>query len=249
MEATSWYTREEDWVLKRSIIFNKNLVRLTFMEVDRLIRLLGGVKEGARVLDLCCGIGRHSMELARHGFQVTGVDITQPYLDTAEKNAAKQGLNIEFVQGDMRSFVRPGSFDLVVNLCTSFGYFDDVEDDLEVLKNIYTSLAAGGKFAMEILGKEVIAATFKKIEELEFEGYRVVAESRILSDWSRLECKRRVYHDGVEKEIVAYHRLYSAVELKSHLAAAGFRNIKVYGDFGGSPYDNNAKSMVLLAEK
>jgi 2-polyprenyl-3-methyl-5-hydroxy-6-metoxy-1,4-benzoquinol methylase len=249
METVSWYAREEDWMLKRSIIFNKDLVRLTFIEVARLIKLLGGLKEARNVLDLCCGIGRHSLQFARHGFNVTGVDITQPYLGIAGENARKEGLSIEFVHSDMREFRRPGAFDLVVNLCSSFGYFEDIEDDIKVLRNMHASLAPNGKFVIEIIGKEVIARTFRKTEEMEFDGYKVVARSEILNDWNLLECRRTITKDNVEKEIVAYHRLYSAKELGQYLQEVGFRNVKVYGDYAGAPYNSEAKAMILVADK
>jgi SAM-dependent methyltransferase len=249
MNNDSWFEREDDWVLRRPVIFNKNLVRLTFLEVGRLIRLLGDPPTGSRVLDLCCGIGRHSLNFARHGFTVTGVDITQPFLDIAAENARKEGLAVTFVQSDMREYDCPGAYDLVVNLCTSFGYFEDIEDDLRVLRNVYHSLDEGGKFVIEILGKEVLAATFREVEYLEFEDCKVVARSRILDNWNRLECRRTITQNGMEREMVAYHRLYSATELKGYLEDIGFSRIRIYGDFAGSPYDNGAKSMVIIAEK
>jgi SAM-dependent methyltransferase len=249
MQEKEWFTREEDWIVKQSIIFNKNLVRGTFFEVKRLIKLIGGQEEGNRILDLCCGIGRHSLEFARLGYAVTGVDITQPYLDSAANNARKEGLAVEFVQSDMRNFCRPGYFDMVVNLCTSFGYLESVGEDLRVLENIYRSLKEGGRFVIEIRGKEVIAAGFQAVEEMEFDGYRVVAESRILDDWNMLECKRTVSKGEETKEIIAYHRLYSAAELRRYLEQIGFNGLQIYGDFSGSPYDHTAKSMVVVAHK
>jgi hypothetical protein len=124
-----------------------------------------------------------------------------------------------------------------------------MEDDLEVLRNIYSSLTSNGKFLIEILGKEVIAATFRGLEELEFEDHKVTAESRILDNWNRLECKRTITKGDLKKEIIAYHRLYSATELRGHLEKIGFKNIRVFGDFSGSPYDNKAKSMIMIADK
>ena len=245
---TVWFEKEEDWVLKLPIIFNKGLVMGSFIEVDRIIKLLG-CNGTETVLDLCCGIGRHSLKFAQHGFKVTGVDLTKPYLQVAREKAEKAGLDIEWQQADMREYCRPGHFDLVVNLCTSFGYFEDTEDDLQVLSNIYRSLRPGGKFMIEILGKEVIAATFNPFQQFEVEGCQVTAESEILNDWTRLKCKRTIVKDGIKTEVMAYHKLYSATELKTHLQACGFRNIKVYGDFAGSPYDNKAKSMIMISEK
>jgi 2-polyprenyl-3-methyl-5-hydroxy-6-metoxy-1,4-benzoquinol methylase len=249
MKNQAWFENESDWVLKRSIIFNKDLVKLTFVEVGRLIKLIGVQPKGLKVLDLCCGIGRHSLEMARCGLQVTGVDITRPYLDIAQQNSSRQGLDIEFIHSDMKEFRRPEYFDLIVNLCTSFGYFDRIEDDIQVLVNMHDSLKPHGKFVMEILGKEVIAASFREQEVLEADGYHVVAKSRIMDNWTRLECIRTITKERESKEITAYHRLYSATELKGHLLSVGFKDIQVFGDFSGAPYDNKAKSMVLIAGK
>ena len=149
----------------------------------------------------------------------------------------------------MKDFCRPGYFNVIINLYTSFGYFDDIEDDILVLRNIYDSLAENGKFAIDLMGKEVIASTFRSREEQEFDGYKVTASNRILDNWNRLECRRTISKDDVQQEAIAYHRLYSATELKGHLTAIGFRNIRVYGNFAGAPYDNEAKSMIIIAEK
>ncbi len=88
-------------------------------EIDRLLALLE-VPSGAAVLDLCCGPGRHAIELARRGQRVTGVDMTPSYLEAAAKAATAEGLDIELVEGDMRTFERPLAFDLVLNLGRSF---------------------------------------------------------------------------------------------------------------------------------
>src|SRR3989475_11807180 len=89
---------------------------------------------GATVLDLCCGPGRHALEFARRGFQVTGVDRTARYLETARTAARGAGLTIELVQEDMRSFHRPATLALALNLFSSFGYFAAASEDLTVLR-------------------------------------------------------------------------------------------------------------------
>jgi SAM-dependent methyltransferase len=117
-----------------------------------------------RVLDLGCGPGRHSIPLAKQGAQVTGVDRSPFLLEKARSRAELEKLNIEWVQADMRSFVRPGGFELVLNLFTSFGYFGDVEEDLTVLRNVFHSLAPGGFFIIDVMGKEIVARGFAPSE-------------------------------------------------------------------------------------
>ncbi len=149
----------------------------------------------------------------------------------------------------MLHYCREDSFDLILNLSTSFGYFDNIEDDVKVLRNIHTSLRSNGKFVIEILGKEVIASTFQQEERQEFEGYKVIPTSQVINDWSSILVKRLISKDGVEREILATHRLYSATEMKQKLKEVGFMNLKVHGNFAGAPYDSDAKSMIIIAEK
>ena len=113
------------------------------------------------MLDLCCGPGRHSLEFARRGFRVTGVDRTAHYLTTARAAATREGLTVEFVQEDMRHFHRPAAFDLALNLFSSFGYFEDVANDLRVLQHLHDSLKSGGQVLLEMAGKEPLARMFQ----------------------------------------------------------------------------------------
>lgn len=99
-------------------------------QVEKLLALLE--LQGGSVLDLCCGPGRHAIPLTKRGFTVTGVDITPFLIERAKKNALAENVQIEWVLEDMRDFVRPGAYDLVLNMFTSFGYFDNKRDDLRM---------------------------------------------------------------------------------------------------------------------
>ncbi len=112
---------------------------------------------GKSVLDLCCGPGRCSIALAKKGFRVTGVDRTKYLLGKARAKAKTAHVKVEWIREDMRDFVRPGAFALVLSMFTSFGYFDDRRDDMTVLQNMFTSLQPGGAFLIEVLGKECLA--------------------------------------------------------------------------------------------
>jgi 2-polyprenyl-3-methyl-5-hydroxy-6-metoxy-1,4-benzoquinol methylase len=99
--VTIWYEQEEFWEAMAPKIFSALHWDVAPLEIEKITALLE-IKPGSRVLDLCCGPGRHSLELARLGFRVTGVDRTSRYLDEAREKAKEQGLYIDFLQEDMR---------------------------------------------------------------------------------------------------------------------------------------------------
>jgi SAM-dependent methyltransferase len=204
---------------------------------------------GARVLDLCCGVGRHSLELARRGFKVTGVDRTAAYLKQARQQVRREGLKVELVQQDMREFVRPAAFDLTVNLFTSFGYFQNPKDDLKVVTNVFRSLAPGGSFVIDVHGKETLARIFTERGWYESEGYTVLEDRRIHPGWAAIDSRWIIFKGGKRKECSFTLRLFSAAEMIALLRSGGFRSGDVYGDFAGSPYDHNAKRLVAVARK
>src|SRR5689334_4942622 len=133
---SQWHENDEFWEFFRANLFSRERVERAPAEVDGVIRLLDA-NPGARILDLCCGVGRHSLELARRGFVVTGVDRTAAYLERARHRAEQESLAVELVQSDMREFARPDAFDGAINLFTSFGYFENLADDLKVAQNLH----------------------------------------------------------------------------------------------------------------
>jgi SAM-dependent methyltransferase len=160
-EVKSWHEQDVFWETVASILFSQRRWSDAPAEVEKVVSLLG-IGPGTHILDLCRGVGRHSLELARRGFHVTGVDRTRLYLDRASKQAEAEALKVEFVQDDMRTFCRPDAFDAVINLFTSFSYFEDPEEDRQVLLNVYRSLKPGGVFLLEMLGKEILARIFRE---------------------------------------------------------------------------------------
>ena len=93
-ERKPWHEQDGFWETVAPILFAERRWLDTPAEVDQVVSLLG-IGSGAHILDLCCGVGRHSLELARRGFRVTGVDRTRPYLDRASKQAEAEGLDFE----------------------------------------------------------------------------------------------------------------------------------------------------------
>jgi len=209
---------------------------------------------GPRALDLCCGMGRITAELARRGFAMTGVDITESLLETAREDAAYDGLDIEYVLADARSFVRPGFFDTAVNLYISFGYFEKPEDDLLLARNVYESLKPGGSFIIETMGKEIAARDFTPGEWFERAGYTVLTEYEAVDSWAALKNRwilipnaERPNGKRIEKTFT--QRLYAATELRALLFEAGFAGVDLYGGWDERPYDQNAEILIAVGRK
>jgi SAM-dependent methyltransferase len=208
-----------------------------------------GLQAAPRVLDLCCGMGRISSELARRGFAVTGVDITAAFLETARDDAAYENLDIEYIEADARSFRRPGFFDMAVNLYISFGYFDEPSGDLLVARNVFESLKDGGSFIVETLGKEIAVRDFTEGEWFERAGCTVLTGYEALDSWGALRNRWILIRDGKRMEKVFTQRLYAATELRALLLEAGFSTVELYGNWDEAPYDHRARALIAVARK
>lgn len=243
-----WYDDDAFWDTWGPIMFSKERWEGAPEEVDNLINLLD-IEPNAKVLDLCCGPGRHLLEFARRGFSVTGVDRTKRYLEDARNSAKKEGLKVEFVQKDMREFRRPQTFDLAVNLLTSFGFFEDQRDDEKVAKNVFASLKEGGAFVIEMMGKEILARIFRERDWQEVNGAIWMEERKVSKDWSWMENRWILLKGGKTQEFRFSLRPYSAAELIRLLGECGFARIEVYGNLAGAPYDHKAQRLVVAAHK
>jgi ubiquinone/menaquinone biosynthesis C-methylase UbiE len=217
-------------------------------EAERIIALLG-IEPGASVLDLCCGPGRHSLELARRGFRVTGVDRTASYLEQARTKAHEEGLDIEFVQEDMRAFCRPDAFEGTINVFTSFGYFEDPAEDRKVLANLYRSLKPGGCVLLDTIGKEVLARIYQARDWQERDGILLLQERNVQSNWGWMEIRWIMIEGTERKEFTLGHRLFSATELMALFKEAGFTSVDAYGNLEGAPYDQTARRLIVVARK
>lgn len=245
----NWYEDDRFWETFAPVMFTEQRWANAPIEVDRILVLLSGIYPGSAILDLCCGPGRHALELKRRGFRVTGVDRTAPYLEEARRRAHEEGLAIEFVQDDMRHFSRPGAFNAALSMFTSFGYFAAPADNCQVLANIYQSLKPGGALLMEMNGKEKLARDFRPRDWEPLGDGFFLEDRRVTNDWSWMENRWIILRGGEKLEFQISHWIYSARELKEMLAASGFSAVDIYGDLEGAPYDHTAKRLVALARK
>ncbi|MFE4056307.1 class I SAM-dependent methyltransferase [Streptomyces sp. NPDC059096] len=200
---------------------------------------------GARVLDLCCGPGLYLVPLARRGYALTGVDLSEVMLERARTACAEAGAEVRLVRADMLHHVEPESYDVVLNVFTSFGYFDDPRDNLQVLRNAHDSLVPGGRLLIDVLGKEVLAGWIGRPQLVELEGAYVVQRDTVLDGWTRLRTDWTLVRDGTAQEATITSFLYSGAELRALFEQAGFTQVECYGDFDGAPYDQNARRLIV----
>lgn len=244
-----WFEDEKFWETFGPVMFSEERLKAARAEVDSLIALMD-LAPGALILDLPCGVGRHSLEFARRGFHVTAVDRTMRYLDVAKTQSAQEGLSIEFVQSDMRVFERQNSFDGAINLFTSLGYFEDASDDLMVARNFASSLKPGVRLVADMNGKEVLASRFRAKEwRYQSDGSLWLEERKVIGAWDRVETHWILIRgaDRIDGDFSV--RLYSGVELAALLKRAGFSDVALYGSLAATPYDQNAERLVAVARK
>lgn len=218
-----------------------------YMEAERFIDvLIDYLSPGAsaRFLDLACGKGRHSFYLAEKGFDVTGVDLSEQSILAAK---ARAGHQVEFAVHDMRQLYRAGAFDFVLNLFTSFGYFEQDDDHVQVLKNMRKSLQPNQPKARVII--DFLNAK-KVIKEL-------IPNELVEIGETRYEIKRSLESGFVKKEITVHHpegihqfyervRLFELADFELLFEKAGLQMVDTFGDYLLNPYDLEADRLILI---
>ena len=215
-------------------LYDEVLSARTPLETDEIEALLQ-LRPPLRILDLPCGQGRHSIELARRGYEVTGVDLSPYLLGVASERATASGVHVHWRLGDMREPIAGQTFDLVLNLFTSFGYFADEADDRQVVRAAASMLEPGGRFLLEVINGQRVMGNFQEREWFTV-GQIAVMERRSLDvSTRRMVVERTVSSANGDDTSVHAVRLYSGPAVKTMLDAAGFGRVELYGDWDGAP--------------
>lgn len=248
IDQDSWHSQDAFWELFEPLLFGQKR-RFRAKEQVRQIEKLLQLEANARILDLCCGNGRHSLELSERGFDVTGVDRTERFIEAARSQAEQRGLDAEFVVADMREYCLPNRYDVILNLFGSFGYFDDPADDQKVVENMVASLRPGGQFLIETTGKEILARDFRARDWDEVGDLLVLSEKWVSHNWGRIETRWIAIRGAERIEHRVSVRSFSATELSSLLDDCGFSEVCVYGSLDGTEYDQTAERLVVVGRR
>ena len=244
----SWYRDKNFWLTFAPVLFGNERWCLAPKEAESVISLLS-LNKGSRVLDACCGVGRHAVEFAARGMAVTGVDQMEEYLEAARETAEAERAEVEFLQADLRLFHREEYFDAAVSMFISVGYFEDEKDEITVFSNICGSLKPGGVFLVDTIGKEILRQQFKARDVYRGDGIFVISTYRVENNFSRLWNRWVFYDEGGRHEYTFSHRVFSSTELEALLLAGGFSSVRVYGDLDGAPYSPEADRLIAVAVK
>src|SRR3984893_11335261 len=222
--------------------------RNTADEVELLIGSIG-LERNDRILDLCCGQGRHSLELAQRGFsQVTGLDRSRYLIRLARKRAKQRNLQVSFHEGDARRFrLGDAEFHCVCILGNSFGYFERPEDDLAVFEAVKRALASGGSLVMDLMDGDWMRHHFEpRSWEWVDQNHFVCRERDLAGDGDRLISREGVVHAerGVIADPFYAERLYSRERLEALLIGAGFTNVRFHSLLAPDSHRNQDLGMV-----
>ncbi len=213
-----WFENESFWNNYGPIMFDaKRWAEAP--DVAGGICKIAGLVPGNTVLDAGCGPGRISVELALRGLDVTGVDLIQSELDAAADSAADEKVHLKLVRADLRTFACKERFDAAINVYTSFGYCDTIEDDFQILKHIAATIKDEGWFILECTSREIAVQYFTEGEWFERAGKTVLTQFTVEGAWEGLRSKWILIDNktGARIEHTFVQRLYSAIELKRML--------------------------------
>lgn len=224
-------------------------------EAEHLLELVAdhGVEPGS-ALDVACGIGRHTVELAGHGLEVRGVDISPVYVESARERAAEAGVadRVTVEVGDMRELdAVGGTYDLVANMWTAFGYFDDPTNE-EVAAGFRERVADDGALVLELANKEFLLSDYRDSSAGVMGGDLYVERRAYTPETGRMETTFTLFRedDGYEflGEVEWDLRLYAPAELRRLLERVGFSRVSLYGGLDGSTLERESSRLVVVAE-
>lgn len=217
----------------------------------RFIAASLGVAPGAEVLDLACGFGRHTIGMAQHGYRMTGLDFNPRYLEIAAADAQAAGVQVTWRTGDMRALGVEQGFDAIYSYFTSFGYFDD-DDNERVLAEVARALRPGGRLLMEMMNRDHLIAQPQQRTWTQRDDGALLMEETSLDPVTSRVVSRQVLIDpqgGTQVTKEYSLRAYTCAELSALLRRHGLVVTGVSGGAEHLTYGPESRRLALVAER
>lgn len=231
--------------------FNEDYLKLyshrsmeeAFDQVHALAKLLD-LKKSASILDLACGTGRHSIAFAEMGYSVVGVDLSSILISKARKRAKKsKPLQVEFIVQNMFDLSDLGQFDLIVNLFTSFGYFDSDEKNASIFDVVSKHLKPNGYFILDYLHPFQVVSTLipKEIRIIDQEHVLITRKVEEGSVIKTISFPGRDYQERV--------KLYNREQIEIMMAKKGLSVVSVFNDYQGNPWKEKGDRQLFICKR
>lgn len=215
-------------------------------EAERMIDLIAShVNDSAvkRVLDLACGAGRHSKLLCERWWTV-GLDLSAALL----KVARRESPDAPYIRADMRELpFADETFDLVVNLFTSFGYFEEDAEHVRVLRCVRAAMRSGGVLVIDFFNARQIEADLVPYDERTENGITIEQRRAITADGRFVEKKITLPEKG--REYVERVRLFTASDLSEMVESAGFKVVALVGDYSGARWTEESPRAIVFGAR
>lgn len=182
--------------------------------------------DNAKIIDLACGKGRHSVFLNKMGYKVLGVDLSE---ESIAHNKQYENETLKFRVHDIRDALPEKNIDAVFSLFTSFGYFDDIEDDKKVFRSVYNSLKNHGVFVLDFLNQKYVKNTLVEHTTIEKQGITFDIQKRIEDEHVIKDI--RFEHEGESHYYFERVKLHTLEEIETIAKEQGFKKVKIYGDY------------------
>jgi SAM-dependent methyltransferase len=215
-------------------------------DTDLIWRLLE-LEPGMDVLDLACGHGRIANRLAERGARVIGLDASPRFLELARVHATRRGVEVEYVEGDMRALPWTERFDRVVSWFTAFGYFGD-DENRRVLREVHEALRPGGLFLIENNNLAELLGRWQPASVVERDGDFSIDRSEFDPVTGRANAERTLIRDGHTRRFTFSVRMFVGAELRAWLSEAGFTAVDSY-DGKGEPLTAQGRRMITIVRR
>lgn len=250
LSANEWHSSMYDTQFAQNTLGAPQFLKLARQEAEFLVKALR-LKKGSRILDVPCGVGRHSKALAELGMSVTGVDINSDCLRLAR--GICKGKQVRLTRGDMADLSKyEGQFDAVINWFTSFGYFESDSANEHVMRQMIHALKPGGRFAIQLINRDWLLKVFRPVDWSK-NGESFVMEARKYDPQTCTNESQRIVLDektGRAKRFYHRVRLYSMEEMVALLHGSGLANIRVYSGYEGGRFQRHRSTHpIYVGEK
>jgi len=235
----SWFANWFDSPYYHTLYKNRD-EREAQVFIDNLIHYLQ-IPKGSKLIDIACGKGRHAKYFNQKGMDVVGVDLSPNSINTAKKDENK---NLQFLAHDMRENYKEDTFDIVTNLFTSFGYFEDNKDEQKAINAMASNLRKEGLLIIDFMNAKKVIANLvlneqKTIDGIQFDITRKVKDGYILKDI-------RITDEKKEQQFQEKVKAITLADYSEFITNAGLKIIDIFGNYKLDDFDEEISDRLIL---